>query len=355
MGGSEVVIHNVSKNLVERYDRECDIASFSCKSKMSQDGVDYLPCPLGINAVVKMANKYDKLFVYGDVFKLWEKIIENEESISSDIFLAPVGFNNTLNRSRLKKTFLDNKDKFKIILHSDSYQDFQFSDRYGLDYSVIPNGVDLDEFSNNNKSFRDSYNISEDNIILCVSNFFPGKGQYHLARVGDQLRNLRGEEDFVFVFIATDTGFSFEKKEEDKLKSEMQKRKINYKILKNIPREDTVSAFLDADAFAFPSQQEVAPLVILESMAAGLPWLCMPVGNTKDLYGGKLIPFTKQNRDGSLSYGDSSYDFFAKHIDSIIDNKYGIADQLSEEGQCSVENYYNWRVLSGRYEEVIFN
>jgi L-malate glycosyltransferase len=44
-----------------------------------------------------------------------------------------------------------------------------------------------------------------------------------------------------------------------------------------------------ADVFLFPSTIECAPLVVLEAMAAGVPWVSYDVGNVRELPGGVVV------------------------------------------------------------------
>jgi glycosyltransferase involved in cell wall biosynthesis len=45
----------------------------------------------------------------------------------------------------------------------------------------------------------------------------------------------------------------------------------------------------EADVFLFASQIECAPIVILEAMAAGVPWVSYDVGNVRELAGGIVV------------------------------------------------------------------
>jgi glycosyltransferase involved in cell wall biosynthesis len=60
-------------------------------------------------------------------------------------------------------------------------------------------------------------------------------------------------------------------------------------MLQGLPREEIVAAFLDADLFLLTSAFEVAPLVLVEAMAAGVPFVSYDVGNARALAGGVVV------------------------------------------------------------------
>src|SRR5271166_4047011 len=68
----------------------------------------------------------------------------------------------------------------------------------------------------------------------------------------------------------------------------------------DMPREDVISAFLEADLFVFASRVEYSPLVLFEAAAAGTPFLTVPVGNSREIVrwtgGGMLCDAAKDDR-----------------------------------------------------------
>jgi glycosyltransferase involved in cell wall biosynthesis len=60
-------------------------------------------------------------------------------------------------------------------------------------------------------------------------------------------------------------------------------------LLPNAPRDHVVGAFRSADVFWSGSHIEVFPLVILEAMGAGAPFVAFPAGNIAELPGGCVV------------------------------------------------------------------
>ena len=54
-------------------------------------------------------------------------------------------------------------------------------------------------------------------------------------------------------------------------------------------REEVVSAVKEADLLVITSSREAAPVVLLESMAAGIPWVSLRVGSVEDNVGGVVV------------------------------------------------------------------
>ena len=57
----------------------------------------------------------------------------------------------------------------------------------------------------------------------------------------------------------------------------------------NRPREEVVSAIKEADLMVSTSRKEANSLVLLESMAAGVPWVSFDVGSARINAGGVVV------------------------------------------------------------------
>ena len=104
----------------------------------------------------------------------------------------------------------------------------------------------------------------------------------------------------------------------------------------NLSRLELISAYKQADIFVMPSDIEAAPLVILEAMAAGLPWVSFDVGNVKELAGGLVVKNKSELFEAVL----------------YLKNNPEICQKLSLEGQDFVRKHHDWKNISEKYWEL---
>jgi len=350
-GGSEKVVQQISESMVGWFGHSCTVVSKSLKEPLRHNGVNYVPCPGSTSGFLKTLSDIspDVVLVYSDCFVYWPDILEHCEKIKATKFIVPVGMNQMLAHKQYLKKFIKNQEHFHVITHSDNYADYQQCERLGIPVTIIPNGVDLTEFDNSEFDFKSKYDIGDKKLVLCVSNFFPGKGQDHLVKVLQRLKNKR--DDFVAVLVSTHVNFTYAQILSRRVKQLMKAGDIPHKFLENLPREEVVGAFVQADVFAFPSQKEVAPLVVLECMAARTPWVAMKVGNVPQLAGGIVVPGTGKDRHGYLNFGNVSYDQFSNNINEILDSA-ELGEKLKKEGRELAENIYNWDIIAEQYNSI---
>ena len=341
-GGTETVIQQIADGLAEKYDYDSIILSRSLKQdRIVHNKTTLIKCAPDSSKFLKQLEslKPDRIFVYSDCFAFWQTILENIERLPSKYSISLVGMNNTISNRKLMSLFRTKYKLFQVITHSDNYQDYITCRDAHIPVNVVPNGVDASEFSHKLFSFRDKYNIKTKYIILCVSNFFPGKGQEYLLPVLEELYKKLPE--FTAVFICSTVNFYVANNIRDRYKVQLRRAKFPSKLFSDIPREDVVSAFLDADVFAFPSQKEVAPLVILESMISKTPWVALPVGNIPSLKGGRMVPFRAKNHEGYALFGAETHEHFVKCLfDILLDEK--IRSELKTEGYEYVSKNLIW-------------
>lgn len=345
-GGSEKVVQQISESMVNTYGYKVTVLSASCQKKQVHNGVIYETCPFDSKAFLNKLKKInpDNIFVYSDCFRHWGAILNDIDNLPGRLSIALVGMNYMLSNKGAYRRFVLNKDKIDVVTHSDNYQDYKRAECSGIIPTVINNGVDLKEFDIET-SFRKKYNI-DNKIILCVSNFFPGKGQEFLL---ESLNRLDG--DFTAVFISTTVNFSYARVLSHKVKSALSKSRFKSKFLIDIPREDTIGAFRESDVFAFPTQKEVAPLVVLESMACGLPWVAMPVGNIPQLKGGLTYFWESINSEGFAIYGEDSYNNLTNNLRMLL-NDSDLRTKLGNEGRRYIDEHHDWKKIASQYNSV---
>jgi glycosyltransferase involved in cell wall biosynthesis len=136
------------------------------------------------------------------------------------------------------------------------------------------------------------------------------------------------------------------------LKANQQSSKLVLKL--DLPRPELVQAFMTADLFVFASNIEYSPLVLFESIAAGTPFLSVPVGNAEEIArwtgGGIICPANKDER------GFTNVDpvEFAKAIELVMADPI----KLSKVGECGREVWqrrFTWKVIAEQYESILIN
>ncbi|OHD93927.1 MAG: hypothetical protein A2019_09585 [Sulfurimonas sp. GWF2_37_8] len=100
-------------------------------------------------------------------------------------------------------------------------------------------------------------------------------------------------------------------------------------FLLDVSREETLKYLQNATLFLHSSKLEVFPMVILEAMAKGIPYICTKVGNVETLHGGVSV----DNRAE-----------MALSIDNILKNE-EYYNRVVLEGVASMEEEYNWQKI----------
>lgn len=139
---------------------------------------------------------------------------------------------------------------------------------------VIPDGLDLGEFEKLPEGFRARHGFSKDEpLLLYVGGFYPNK------RV-DRLVDVASRANARLVVIGKDQDAS-----RGQAYCERLARKLGARVtfLGLTPREDVLAAFRECTLFTLASDFEGFGLVLLEAMAAGLPWVATPAGAAPDL------------------------------------------------------------------------
>jgi len=347
VGGSEIVIREIAENLIKEYGYTVDIYAHNYGRIFQQNGVNCFPCKKGEAIINKISHNYSHIFVYSDSQWNLNAIIKNIKKINCRVSLALVGAYYLQSHPEIFNLLKKNISKFNLITHSSITSDYKWCIDNNLPVKVIPNGVNLFEFSSENTvNFREKYKIKEKYIILSISNFFYGKNLNALSSIYEKLSKER--DDFIFIQISNTVKYPY-----DKLFFERCQKKckgMNIKFLRDIPRKDIVSIFKEADVFVFTSLKEVAPLVILEARAARIPFVSLNVGNIKEQKGGIIINSQKYDNKGYVIVDLNIIDHFVFVINYLLDKK-DFKRAIQKENEIDISQI-DWKIIVPKYDKV---
>lgn len=171
-----------------------------------------------------------------------------------------------------------------LIRASESGYDAKFIARLGLESVFIPHAVEpIPDDSN----FRERFGLSDKKqLLVMVANFWPVKNHDMLLKA---LRDVPG--DWQLALIGHKMPFFREQRYFKRVKR-LASQDQRVLIIGGLSRELSLSAIRDADLVLLASKGESAgPLVILEAMSLGTPWLATPSCNAvHDQAGGIVQP-----------------------------------------------------------------
>lgn len=182
------------------------------------------------------------------------------------------------------------------VFLSEDYQDITFAKEHGVeDRTLIPNGAASEEFERPMAYDlrREHPILPHDRIVLHVGSYTGVKGHKEALRIF-----LRADTpQAVLVFVGNGVK-RFEREFwhhrfhfMDRWRARLKKERI---LFLELDRARTVDAMRQADLFLFPSRVECSPIVLFETLAAGVPFLATEAGNTAEIvrwtHGGWTLP-----------------------------------------------------------------
>jgi glycosyltransferase involved in cell wall biosynthesis len=351
-GGSEEVCKAIAQ---EMYGIGMDVTAYgyNVPRSLEHNGVKYEKCIRG-KSLLNQINSVDHAFIYSDSFWGFKTILENLDSVKPSLSIALLGMYAMIDDPHLFNIFKKNRKRFKVITHSDDYQDYIKCYNEKIPVTVIPNGVDDELDLVTTGKFKKDYDIDTPHMILNVSNYFYGKGQEYLADIGKRLLTLRGKSDFTFVQLSNSVKYPRDITFLNRAKKKFEGTGVKYKFLRDIPREDVISAFDESTVSVLTSLKEVSPLVILESMRLAIPWVSMDVGNVNNLRGGSVIFNPEHDDKGYKVFSSSMSESFAEMINKYLEYP-EICRKHGEYGADMVDACYNWRGICKEYYNIFID
>lgn len=208
------------------------------------------------------------------------------------------------NRYRTKYYYWHNKKYLKqydIVtqLHRfDEGYDF-FEKKLGIKSVVVENAADDSFFAK--KEIKDE-NLPE-KYIVSIANYMERKNQEMIMKAYYQ----SNVPDYSLIFIGSEKNNYYDRLVELKNVLETEYGKRDTRVLTNIPREEVQKYVRCASIYALGSIWEAFPISIIESMAAGVPFVSTNVGITRYLPGGVIV-----NNVNEMSYW---FECFAQNPD----------------------------------------
>ncbi len=346
VGGSEAVIAAISEGLIETpYNYEIDIYAHNYTKISKYNNINLIPCSKGDKIIDKIAHDYSHVFVYSDSQWNMGDIIQNVKKIDCRVFCVLVGAYYLRSHPDIFGLLKKNIDKFNLITHSSITSDYKWCVDNNLPVKVISNGICLGEFKNNTINFREKYKIKEKIIILNISNWFYGKGQNALGLINKELKHYL--DDFIIVQISSSIKYPYEQQFLNRAKRNFDNEKCLF--LRNIPREDVIAAFKNSSVFLNVSLKEVSPIVILESLAAGLPFISLPVGDVSSRPG-VIVNTAIEDKKGYKIIDKKTVEVYAQNIYSMLINS-NLRNRLIEKGHKSIEQL-DWKNIVPEYDRI---
>lgn len=357
IGGCEIV----TKTLAEHWSANHDVTVLTRRLKKPRNHEKYTKYKVceylfgDQKAFIQILEKLnpDLVFVYSDIFDFFRLIALQSTPLFTRfrIILALCGANWLYQNKNFINILNRNMANIEVLIcHSEHDRDFRMcsSGNFKDKTIVIPNGVNVSEFDNNTLTRQDLLpELTSKRWVLNVSNFFPGKGQEHLVHI---LGNVTNPSEVVYLQVSNDIEFSIGKILEQKWKMtsyNLKKKGMSVQLLKNQSREKVIGFFKNSNVFAFTTEKEVAPLVLLESMAAELPWISTDVGNAVGLRGGTFIRAPK-NRMYHSVFDKRVADLFLQAIYNVWN-----LPKIGEAGRKQINEELVWDKILPRYSELI--
>ena len=186
-----------------------------------------------------------------------------------------------------------------IAISGDEIDQFH---EYGVNtdnVSVIPNGIDPDDFHHKDENtFRDKLGIRNEPLILFMGRLSPIKGPDLLLGAFCNMMKF-SEYNYHLVFAGPDGGMLAE------LKKIALKQRVDERVhfAGYVSGDEKLSAYQAADLLVIPSRREAMSIVVLEAGMTKTPVLLTDkcgFNVVDDINGGKVVPATVEGLQTGL-------------------------------------------------------
>ena len=204
---------------------------------------------------------------------------------------------------------------------------------------IIPHGIDPTVFDiDKDYEVAKKYELEENNI-LCVGQIDPRKGQHLLVESMPEILKNHPKTKLLLVGRAFE---EYQREYLEMLKSKIDKMglKKNVAFLNDVSKDELIQLYLLSDVFAFPTDAELSPIVLLEIMAAGLPSI-----STDRPYIREIL----QDGDAGILVRREQKEFEREIISLLSDES--LRKRLRKNGKKAVEEKYRLdKVVEAHWE-----
>lgn len=215
-----------------------------------------------------------------------------------------------------------------------------YANQHGLNApTVIRNGVDLQEWNDPLLNLRETWNLRGHPWLISVSNHSHEKRHDWSFQLVERLKgtnakltivgNSHNAEKWQLGRVGIRGGCFYECR-----MRALASRSVQLKTA--IARREVVSAIKEADLLISTSRREANSVVLLESMAAGTPWVSTDVGSARENAGGVVV---------------SSVDKMAEVVLELLRDP-DRGRRLGQEGRTRVEERHDWNRIVDSYEQL---
>ncbi len=162
----------------------------------------------------------------------------------------------------------------KVVFHSPNYVDFELACKWGLTSAeIIPNGVDVSEFA--------GATVPRRALVATISNHYLAKGHADFLRLAD---SLKGEGLRFRQVSSSSMGNAWCRQ-----RCRLEGTALGVEHAEGADRDVVRRTLAEARVVVIASKVECSPLVALEAMAAGTPFVSYEVGCVGDFSGGIVV------------------------------------------------------------------
>ncbi len=210
-----------------------------------------------------------------------------------------------------------------LSANSDGLKELALESNSNIDIKVIPNGVDLNEFSPDISQTGPSWKI------LTVARLIERKGIKYLIEAVSDLKTRIPDLSLTIVGSG-DLKSALEQQAKEEVKSE------SIRFLGEVPHNELPPIYSSHDIFILPSFNEGMSNALLEAMASGLPIITTLTGGTKELMNGNAVLIEKGSSRSII-----------EAVNSIIADE----EKLKEMKQLSIERAksFSWSKTTQEY------